>query len=90
MYLSAADRDRRSAAYHGPDNGTWSDGAEKVFVYNDYASYFHSLYVKPNPWTLAVLDGSAPRSYVDGPVFASLRVNLSSSGVSHAANPVTK
>ena len=77
-------------AYHGPDAGTWSDGAEKVFVYNDYASYFHSLYLKPNPWTLAVLGGSAPNSYGQGPPFATLRVNLSSPGAPRDANPVTK
>jgi hypothetical protein len=62
--------------YHGPD-GSFKQGGEKVFVYNDYATYYHSLYHKPNPWTLAVLSEQALIAQGVGPPFATRRVNLS-------------
>jgi hypothetical protein len=62
--------------YHGPNN-SWKQGAETVIVYDDYATYFHSLYHKPNPWTLAVLSGMMLGSDGTGPPIATLRFNLS-------------
>jgi len=35
-----------------------------------------SLYRKPNPWTLAVLSGPGHGGDVDGPAWATLRVDL--------------
>ena len=62
--------------YHGP-NDSWRQGDETVIVYDDQASYFPSLYRKPNPWTLAVLGGPGHGGDVDGPAWATLRVDLS-------------
>ena len=61
--------------YHGP-NDSWRQGDETLIVYDDQASYFPSLYRKPGPWTLAVLGGPGHGGDVDGPAWATMRVDL--------------